>query len=680
MKNLTILLTLIITVFVMFQSFAYANGPLVVKNAMAVTYGTRPFLYRYDKGSLGMFSNAEAISLIEELYKDWEAVGTAMITFQQDSPGSLDIDVTANNFDPILNSNSLLGYSPIVFDTDGSLLNAFLGNGAGNSVLGLSGPITVNSGPLANQIAESQAVFNGRFVNGINTPSDPESTVNSFMGTIIHETGHGIGLDHSQINVEAIKPSSGQEIRDVVPLMFPVAVNDLYLIRRDDAAGISLLYPNSTGLSGFGSIEGKIFRQDGTTPVLGANVIARNLTNPNLEAISCVSDFLTQSDGFFKFFAVPPGQYTIEIEPIDLSFTGGSGVGPYTTSKTDKSFQNPVPKGYYTGPNNPITTDKTQAFLVNVTAGQTIKDVNILASQTSTSSSTSSSTSGSTSSSSTSGSSSSTTSTSSSSSGPAEVNETEPNNSVNQAQVITIPVTILGNAAKGDPGELELSTQDNESVLVSDLFKFTLTEPDVINALLTFPIGSSDSDLDLILFNEDGSEIIDASSQNGKTNELVSTVLQSGTYLLGVGAFSGSTSYELSISKNSGSAGVPSITLAGPSTIVLSDQGMNKFNITADGLNFTSKTTCKIQKSNPTLLKNEIKSFMLTPVRTSKKVKFKIPFAKAIDQINNQTEETVTISVICSNGASDEFDILITPNVESVTETRKIWRIVRHKQ
>ena len=654
-------LILILAFFITSSISANAGGPLVVKSGMSITYGSRPLLYRFDQGTLGMFTNADARKLFEDRFSDWELVPTALDIFQRDNPDSLSFDVTADNFDSILNSKNLLGYTPIVFDTDGSLLNAFLGNGAANSVLGLSGPITVSSGPLSNQIAESQAIFNGRFVNGVNTPADPESSTDSFKGTIIHEFGHGRGLDHAQINVESIKSNATQELRDSVPLMFPVAVNDLFVIRRDDISAISSLYPNQSTINAFGSIEGKLFRQDGATPVLGGNIIARNITDPTLEAISCVSDFLGQSDGFYKLFAVPPGQYQIEIEPIDLSFTGGSGVGPYTASKTDKSFQNPVPKGYYTGPGNPITSDQSQAFLVNVTAGQAIKDANIIASLTATSSSTSSTSS----------------STSSTSGSPNEINETEPNNLVNEAQLISLPVTISGNAAKGDPGELELSSDGDSMIIISDLFKFTLSQQDVINAFLMIGDGSDDSDLDLILFNEDGSEIIDASSQNGKTDELISASLQPGTYILGIGAFSGSTSYTLSVTTT---GGAPSITLTGPSTIALNANGVNKFKVNIEASDFTSKSTCKISKSNKQVLKNKIKSVILDSIRTNKKVSFKIPQAQAATLKNSGTEETVTISVICPNGASDEIDVLITPNPQDTTEFRKgSWHITRIK-
>ena len=185
------------------QCISYAGGPLVVKGGMAITYGTRPLLYRFDKGPLGMFSNSEAVALIQDLFNDWEAVTTSEVKFKQDSPGFLDFDVTASNFDSILNAPDLLGYTPVIFDDDGSVLDAFLGAGAGSSVLGLAGPITVSAGPLVNQIAESQGVFNGRFVDG--NSANGESSVDSFKGTVIHEFGHGQGLDHAQINVEAIR-------------------------------------------------------------------------------------------------------------------------------------------------------------------------------------------------------------------------------------------------------------------------------------------------------------------------------------------------------------------------------------------------------------------------------------------------------------------------------------------
>lgn len=651
--KLVINLILLLIMTVGLQLEAFAGGPLVVKRAMAVSYGTRPFLYRYDKGTLGMFSNSEAIAIIEDLFDDWETIKTASLNFKQDSPGSLDFDVTSDNFGPVLNSDDLLGYTPIIFDNDGTVLDAFLGDGAGNSVLGLSGPITVSSGPLVNQIAESQAIFNGKFVNGINKSGDPESSTDSFKGTIIHEVGHGVGLDHAQINVEAIRPGATTEIRDSVPLEFPVAVNDLFLIRRDDASSISLLYPNSVELKKYGTIEGKIFRQDGATPIQGANVIARNVNDPLLEAISCVSDYLVEGSGRYTLFAVPPGDYTIEIEPIDISFTGGSGVGPFTQSKTDKSFQNPVPKGYYTGPDQSITLAKNEAVTVNVKEGQVIEDANIIAS---------------------------TTKLPSSSSGtPQSINEEEPNNSVSQAQIITPPVIISGNAAITDDGDLELTSDTGAMVTISDLFRINLSAPGQLNALLKIESDSQNDDLDLVLLDGNGVEILDASSQTGNVDELITKSLSPRGYLLGVGAFSGSTSYTLEIQVETSAGGVPVVSLTTKDALVLKPVGRNRFTVLAEAVNFSEPSTCQVftTSDNDILLKTRPAKFKLSPNITRKQFKVIVPKPQALELINNNTEETVTVNVTCDNGASDDTDIILTPSVDNVLERKDYNYIIR---
>ncbi len=654
MKKIIIILGFIFAFILTSEYQALAGGPLVVKGAMPITYGTRPFLYRYDKGTLGMFSNQEAIDIIEPLYMNWQAVPTGEIKFQRDNPGSLDFDVTASNFNSILNSPDLLGYTPVIFDNDGKLLDAFLGNGAGSSVLGLSGPVTVNSGPLVNQIAESQAIFNGRFVNGINSPSDPESSVDSLKGTIIHETGHGIGLDHTQINLEAIKPGATQAIRDAVPLMFPVAVNDLFIIRRDDASAVSFLYPNISELTKFGKIEGRVLRQDGKTPVQGANIIAKNINDPKLEAISCVSDFLTDGTGSFTLFAVPPGTYTIEIEPVDLSFTGGSGVGPYTTSTTDKSFQNPVPKGFYIGPNKSIVTDESKALRVTVAAGQTVSNVDIIGSTTVSGSSSSTSSSGSTS-----------------------ISEQEPNNTVAQAQLITLPTTISGSVSSTDTGEVELASETGSMVIISDLFKFTLSQRTSLSALLHTESDLETNDLDLVLLNGDASKIIDSSSQTGNVDELISLTLNPGSYIVGVGAFMGSSSYKLEISTTS-SNGSPTLTLTGSDTLVIKPGAMNQATLTATAQDFMSVTTCMVFSSNTTLVKLKPKTFTLSS-NGKKGIRVKVPKLAALDLISKGSSKVVTVNVTCQNGASHEIDLTITPNVDSVINRKARWSIINKK-
>lgn len=653
---------------------AYAGGPLVVKNGNPVEFKTA-VKYRFDQGSLGSLSNTEAVTLIEDLLDDWGALSNVNITFQADSPSTLSVDVTSSNHSTYT-GNAVLGYTPIIFDIDGSLTNALIPGGK-NIVLGFAGPKIPSSGPQSGDIIEALAVFNGRFIDGVDNATNPEVSINAFRGTVIHELGHAIGLDHSQINKEALT-SNNQTVLDSVPLMFPISVNDLYSIKLDDNAAAASLYPKAAQISNYGTIAGKVFRSNGTTPVQGANVIARRVGGNLDDAVSCVSDYLSKNTGEYKFFALPPGDYKIEIEPIEAGFYGGSSVGPFAESASGKSFISPVPSGYYTGAGLTISSDSNNAATVTVSAGQNITGQDIIASFT-------------------------TSSTSSTSSCGGEIAETEPNDLIAEAQLLDcLPVTITGTANSSDTGEIELMSGDGSTLIISDVFQFTISDPGIFNATLLLNSTSASDDLDLVLLDESANTIIASSSNTNNDNESISQTLEPGTYLVGVGAFSGSSDYSLDLSfiADGGDPAVEILPVNNKNSILLTPDGKPKsIFIKAKSYNFTGKTSCTasytldgaagsdeniVLKLKPTTFSLSKKNNPKAGHRRNRRIKIQVPGPKGGDVSNyiqqNYTEAiTGDITVNCGNGTSDTYSIDIIPNIDSLRVFKDFKYVTRKR-
>jgi len=198
-----------------------------------------------------------------------------------------------------------------------------------------------------------------------------------FKAVMIHEFGHMIGLDHSQINLNCLTSycAPGSDDLEGVPTMFPVLIDAAAMstLATDDIAAISLLYPETVSnppsqvpfASTTGRITGHVLFSDGQTPAQGFNVIARKTDNPLVTAVSCVSGFLYTADvgspvipswygspygsrdptliGYYVLPGLPPGDYTVEVEAIHNSepipFVDGSSVGPIG----NLGFQFPLP-------------------------------------------------------------------------------------------------------------------------------------------------------------------------------------------------------------------------------------------------------------------------------------------------------------------------------------------------
>jgi hypothetical protein len=317
--------------------------------------------YKTDHGNLGNQNNTQANTLVSDAFNVWHTVSTANISFTQE--GQLSQDITAANYLTFESGIRTCGdagqpTNSIIYDLDGSIIEA---TGADkNSVMGFAG--TVCRDDFNGVYTRGYAVLNGWFIDGQpNSDENREVTVDEFKAVFIHEFGHLIGLDHTQINLNCLTGCTATDLEGV-PTMFPVMFPGLGQAtpNTDDIASVSTLYPGGTFESSTGRISGNILFADGETPAQGYNVIARKVGpgggDPRRIAVSYCSGYLytaaagnplpppgqdTESPygshdqsliGTYDIRGLPAGDYTIEVEAINNSgefpFVGGSSLGP----------------------------------------------------------------------------------------------------------------------------------------------------------------------------------------------------------------------------------------------------------------------------------------------------------------------------------------------------------------
>jgi Matrixin len=381
------------------------GGTTLAFSGMTLNYWT-------DQGSLGSVSNPD--DLVSTAFQAWQNVATANINFKRQ--GQLGADVTSTNVLGVLNSLENCGTLPaapaggiakpvtIIYDTDGTLFTA-LGYDP-NTTGGVATALCPTSDGTNNLYNRGEAILNGK-----------DSSQAQLTAIMVHEFGHMIGLDHSQVNLDCLNKTSAC-ISDGsiagVPIMFPVLIDNKTNPAPDDVAGLSVLYPETANnsptqipFSAMGEIQGRVFFADGVTPAQGFNVIARSVANPRTVAVSNVSGFLFTEDvgdvaipgslqdepyfshdqaliGYYDIPGLPPGDYTLEVESINnagqFPFVGGSSLGPIGKA----GFQFALPGSclvhqFFTDPapgNDPCNTGTTVSVLALGTSGITAgKDI-----------------------------------------------------------------------------------------------------------------------------------------------------------------------------------------------------------------------------------------------------------------------------------------------------------------
>ncbi len=336
---------------------AAAGGPRAVNGVgQPMTWDTAgPVVYNPDPGALGLLSNAQARALLASAFAEWGSLPAA-IEFAEGAVLPSDVNAVGIPFtNPSHYQNFYRvpgdGRSPVIFDTDGSIIDAFFGSGARFEILGVAGIDTPIG--LATEITEASIIVNGAFHDGVGLPASPEDvSLEGLKAAMVHEIGHFINLDHSVLNHElALDGNAGNDV--YVPSMFPVAVADegaLATTNPDDALAARNLYPvtipEGTDITGTVRFEG--------VPLQGANVVVRRVGDPLMTAYSLISGGLyfpcnagstcdpcnTACDpgepaqqGYFAAEHFVPGTYKVCVEQIDTRFSlsAGTFVGPLAT-------------------------------------------------------------------------------------------------------------------------------------------------------------------------------------------------------------------------------------------------------------------------------------------------------------------------------------------------------------
>ena len=161
------------------------------------------------------------------------------------------------------------------------------------------------------EIVESDIFFNSSFPWSVAQGGEPgRFDVESIA---VHEVGHLHGLGHSALGETEVR-TGGRRVIAAEAVMFPIAFTagnvDDRVLKADDIAGISDIYPNRDFQRTTGSISGTVTMNG--TPLIGAHVIAFNPQTGKL-----VGTFTLNDQGAFTIAGLDPGPHVLRAEPLD---------------------------------------------------------------------------------------------------------------------------------------------------------------------------------------------------------------------------------------------------------------------------------------------------------------------------------------------------------------------------
>lgn len=334
---------------------AFAGGPFRVTADGEPSRWPGTITLHPESGDCAGSDSAAMLTNLANNVAEWEPI----VDFDIQA-NVLNVDVDIDNYDDYYvdrtsDPGAQDNIHPVVFDNTGEIVNEIFDalQGCGNScqyeILGFAGPDLFTED--LSTIVDGQAFFNCKClpgnVNGPCNEGDGNYTLQEVAldFIIVHEIGHLIGLDHTQVNASlsgTCVPDDEEGIGDVdcesLPTMYPASVDpaDQVSPTRDDIVALSTIYDRADLEDDFCTVRGSLLDTDGN-PLRCADVQA--VTDDPADSIAVVSGVFaanSSENGQFILRGLDPAlTYTINVRRINSGFTGGSGIGPCTTQNSN---------------------------------------------------------------------------------------------------------------------------------------------------------------------------------------------------------------------------------------------------------------------------------------------------------------------------------------------------------